>query len=207
MNKLHINSLLPDPNAKSVLLSSARKDMYDALSLFHDHVKHSLSLMFAVLTAVFAIFGLILRGDVSSFDPTIVRVLGGLVLVLLFLLGVISVIIVSRYYELYVAALIYAAELHESAGLNSHAWFQEIERYRSKLGNDVQLHQLLKKRAHGWPHTWLLYVMLIGAISFIGLGVGLFALSESLTWTIVIAVPTITLAALFIYKVTYKVAD
>jgi hypothetical protein len=59
MSKLDLNSIIPDTQARSDFLSSARKEMYDALKLFHDHVKHSLSLMFAVVTVVFAIFGLV----------------------------------------------------------------------------------------------------------------------------------------------------
>lgn len=205
MNKLHLNSIIPDHSAKSALLSSARREMYDALKLYHDHVKHTLSLMFAVLTAMFAILGLILKGDVSSFDPHIIRIFGGSVLLLLFPLGIISTFIISRYYELYVAALIYATELHESVGLDSHAWFQEIEEYRSKLGDDVSPHRLLKKRAHGWRHTWFPYTLLIWAIAMPGLVVGLFLLLGSWFWTIALAVLVIAIAVLLTYKVAYKV--
>jgi hypothetical protein len=108
-----------------------------------------------------------------SIDPTIIRILGGSLLVLTFFFGIISTIVISRYYQLYVAALIYAVELHESVGLDSHPWFQHIKKERSKLGDNVPLDRLLKKRAYGLLHSWFLYSLLIWSIAFGALVVGI----------------------------------
>lgn len=177
MSTIDLKAILPDDEARSAFLSSVRKEMYDALSLYHDHVKHSLSLMFAVLTAVFAILGFFMKGDAPAApSPAIMRVFAGSVLVSLFPMGVISTIIISRYYKLYVAALVYAAELHEAVGLGSHAWFEQIREYRSKLGETSSRGDLIRKRTYGWPHSWLLYAILIWFIAVIGLFVGLLIL-------------------------------
>src|SRR5215210_4956810 len=64
-NELGDNKIFTDEPATSDLLSSARKEMYDALRLFQDHVKHLLTLMFSVMTAVFAVLGLSIKEDKS----------------------------------------------------------------------------------------------------------------------------------------------
>ncbi len=178
VNALDLRSIFPDDGARSAFLSSARQEMYDALKLFHDHVKYSLRMMLTVFTVVFAILGLVLRGSAPlSFDPKVILILGGLILVLTGPLGIISTYVISRYYELYVAALIYAAELHEAEGLGSHVWFQRIEDdreyLRKKLGrDDVPQDLLVKRRTRGWPHSWILYTLLIGLIAVVGVVAG-----------------------------------
>ena len=155
-----------DP-AVSNFLTAARKEMYDALRLFQDHVKHLLSLMFTVLTAVFAILGFIIKGEMPIIiDRTVVALLGGAVLLLLFFLGNISTVIISRYYRLYVSALIYAADLHESIGVGSHRWFKDLATERSRSESPTHF---VKKRAYGWPHSWLLYAILIWVLSNVSL--------------------------------------
>ena len=177
---MDIKLALPNEEAKSAFLSSARNEMYSALSLFHNHVKYTISLMFALLTAVFAIFGIALK-EVGA-NPQLInqfKFIGGLILSLLFPLGIVSIIIIARYYKLYVAALVYAAELHESVGLEKHLWFQEILSEIKSQRNDVQKENLIKRRTYGWPHSWILYSSLIGLISLVGLIAGITLLSTA----------------------------
>ena len=181
-----------DDQAIGNFLTAARAEMYDALRLFQDHVKHLLSLMFTVLTAIFAILGFIIKGELPpGFDPTIVALLGGSILVLMFFLGNISTIIISRYYRLYVSALIFAADLHESMGLPSHRWFLDLTEERSSPDSPGRF---VNNRAYGWPHSWRLYAILIWVLSNASLIGGaliiLWALklrSALLTWIVTIA--------------------
>src|SRR5215208_747199 len=190
-NELGGNRIFTDQQATSNLLSSARKEMYDALRLFQDHVKHLLSLMFTVMAAVFAVLGLIIKEEAPELiNPTIISVLGGLVLILLFPLGLFSTIIISRYYRLYVCALTYAADLHESVGQGNHPWFKEAIKKRDDLFKeaikerdnleppdpDLFLGKFIDKRTYGWPHSWRLYAILIGLVASTSLVVGILIL-------------------------------
>jgi hypothetical protein len=65
------------------------------------------------------------------------------------------------------------AELHESVGLNSHAWFEHVDEDLKSLPKEATKRDLLKKRTYGWPHSWLLYSMLIGVLSILGLITGI----------------------------------
>jgi hypothetical protein len=192
MSEFKPKPLFKDEQATGNFLTAARTEMYTSLSLFQDHVKHLLSLMFTVLTATLAILGFIIEGKLpSAFDPTVVVLLGGSILLLMFLLGNISTIIISRYYRLYVSTLLYAADLHESRGLGSHVWFQDLTKERSESESPGDC---VKKRAYGWPHSWRLYAILIWILSNVSLISGalvilwaLHLLSALLIWIVLIA--------------------
>lgn len=137
--------------------------MYSALDLFHTHVRHILSIMFALLTAVFAILGFTLQdveGSEENLD-SILKIGGAMVLILILPLGAVSILIIGRYYRLYVAALVYAANLHKAEGIDGHQWFREIERYRQRLGVGASDDDLIRRRTYGWPHSWILYSIVI----------------------------------------------
>lgn len=177
---MDIKTALPNDGARSAFLSSTRQEMYNALNLFYTHVQHTISLMFTILTVVFAVFGIVLREAGSSPQLLLIlRSVGGLILSLLFPLGIVSILIIARYYKLYVAALIYAAELHKSVALNSHAWFEHIEKDLKSLGDDARKEDLIRKRTYGWPHSWILYSILIAILSVVGLIGGIILLSSS----------------------------
>ena len=77
--KMDLKVTFQDDQAKSALLSSSRKEMYDALSLFYTHVKHTVSLMLTLMTAVFAIFGIALKGsDLNPEILSIFKLIGGI---------------------------------------------------------------------------------------------------------------------------------
>jgi hypothetical protein len=192
MSESKQNPIFHDDQAVGNFLTAARTEMYDSLRLFQEHVKHLLSLMFTVLTAVFAILGFIIKvEDPPVLDPAAVALLGGSILILMFFLGNISTIIISRYYRLYVSALVYAADLHEQMGLGSHVWFQDLTTKRSR---SESLPDFVNKRAYGWPHSWILYAILIWALSNASLICGalvllwaLHLLSALLIWIVLVA--------------------
>lgn len=162
---------------ESLFLTSVRQDMYNALSLFHDHVKHTLQLMFTLLTAVFAVLGIALSDKVPSANLIFsFKLVGGIILSLLFPLGIVSILIIGRYYKLYVAALFYAAEIHQRVELSSHSWFLEVLDAMESVPDHAQRKLLINKRTYGWPHSWILYTFLIGVISVAGLISGIIIL-------------------------------
>jgi len=170
-----IKSALRNDEAKSAFLSSARQETYDALALFHTHVKHTVSLLFTLLTAVFAMFGIAPREtEASPASPHhMFKLARTLILSLLFPLRIASILIAARYCKRYVAALIYAAELHESMGLDSHTWFEHLEDDMRPLGDDARKEDRIEKRTYAWPHSWILYSILVAVLSIAGLIFGI----------------------------------
>ena len=161
------------------LLSASRDEMYRSLELFLSHVKYTVSLMFTLMTAVFAIFAVALKGDItpSSYMP-LVKTLGGTILMLLFPLSGLSIVIISRYYRMYCASLFFAAELHEKAGVPLHLYLKEVALLRkSESENEDALRQVVNKRARQWPRSWTLYAVLIGIVGLAGFVCGIIVLS------------------------------
>ena len=176
---MNISEVFTNDEAKSSFLSSSRKEMYDALALFYTHVKHTISLMLTLMTAVFAIFGLALKeGNANPALLLIFKTVGGLILIALFPLGIVSIFIIGRYYKLYVAALIYATELHKSVGLHNHKWFQHLAEDLQSLPEGCSEEDLYRKRTYGWPHSWILYTLLISALSAISMFSGIFVFTK-----------------------------
>lgn len=176
---MNIKLVFPnDQEAVSHFLSSTRQEMYHALELFHNHVKYTISLMFTLLTAVFAIFSITGNRGVQTLgpNPQLFQVIAGIILVLLFPLGIISILIIGRYYKLYVGALVFATEAHESVGM-VHLWFRELTDSKEQLGKNYSEDKFVRQRTYGWPHSWILYSILIALISVLGLFVGILVLS------------------------------
>jgi hypothetical protein len=175
-----LRQAFPNDEAREAMMSASREEMYRALELFHTHVKHTLSLMFTLLTAVFAVLGFVLQEAQQEINSELVglfKLAGGFVLILVFPLGLVSIFIIGRYYKLYVAALLYATELHEEEGLASHQWFRDSAQYRSTIADAsraaVSNSELIRRRTYGWPHSWILYSLLIGLIALTALAVGI----------------------------------
>jgi hypothetical protein len=167
---------LPDAQARSQFLSSTRSEMYSCLELFYSHVKGVVSLMLGLVTAVAALVGLLshIGGERASQLVTISKIGAITVLMLMLPFAIVSSIILARYYRLYVAALLFAADLHRAEGITGHYWFDEIERYRAKFGVDAANNDVvIKYRTYSWPHTWSLYTVLLISIAIAGFVFGL----------------------------------
>lgn len=170
-NTSHIQSsplrlALPSDDARGQYLSATRRETHDALALFHAHVKSSVSLMFGIMTAVLAVVGVALQRNPSPKLLGVVLHGAPLILLLIFPFSVVAVLVTGRYYRFYVAALVYAANLHEQEGVGMHQWFGEVKALKSTLGDTVDEGRLVRARMYSWPNSWLLYALLI---EFIGL--------------------------------------
>ena len=162
-------------------LTAVRSELYRSLELFLSHVKYTVSLMFTLLTSVFAIFAFAASG--SNFDfgllPT-VRLLGATILILLFPLSGLSIVIISRYYRMYCASLFFAAECHVKAGVPLHLYLREVavpanlESLQSEDGAALRI--AVNRRARQWPRSWALYAALVALLGFAGLACGVFVL-------------------------------
>jgi hypothetical protein len=157
---------LPSDEARGQYLSATRRETYDALALFHAHVKSSVSLMFGIMTAVMAVVGIVLQRSASPKLLSVVLHSAPVILMLVFPFSVVAVLVTGRYYRFYVAALVYAASLHDQEGIGEHQWFGEIKALKSTLGDTTDENRIVHARMYSWPNSWLLYALLI---EFIGL--------------------------------------
>jgi hypothetical protein len=168
-----------DEQAREHLLSSTREDMYRTLELFYMHVKHTISLLFALIIAVSVALGFVAKDTSTNQHMLQLAKTGSVILLLLAIpFGGVSMLITGRYYRLYVAALAYATELHSIEGVAGHQYFQDFERERARLGPSASRERLISWRTYSWPHTWLLYALLIGCIS---LSAGVFGIMVALS--------------------------
>jgi hypothetical protein len=156
-----LRAAFPNDQARGQVLNATRKEMYDALALYHAHVRGVISLLLGLVTIVFALSGFLLKESAPSSDViTIVKASAPTILVAVLPVSLICIVLLGRYYKLYVAALVYAAKLHHAEGIGDHLWFSEVERGRQKFGQNSD-RKYIWKRTYGWPHTWLLYSILI----------------------------------------------
>lgn len=172
------NKYLDSPN-----LSASRQEMYDALTLFYSHVKHTLSLLITIITAVFAILAFALKENIAKSNPDILPILsqmGGSILFIVFIISLISIAVIWRYYRLYVAALIFSSKQHIKAKMPEHIWFIEVEKLEKeisskypKLSEEQVLKKLVNNRAITFPHSFILYAVILLIIGLVGLYSGI----------------------------------
>ncbi len=150
------------------LLNASRGEMYQALGLFRDHVKYTISLMMTLLTSVFAIFAFSQKEGIKVLAGQAQRVGGG-ILILLLPVSILSAFIISRYYRLYVSALMFSARLHHQKNLaDTHPWFAENPGGIFSKGDrnlvsekDVDPRRTMKWRTYGPTHTLFFYILLM----------------------------------------------
>jgi len=109
----------PSPTPDDLELS--RKEIYQAVTLFHDHVKY----VIYILTSILAAPLLIMRLIPAPQTYTGFYLIGGSILLALLppFTGVVSTQIIKRYYQVYVAALVHAVIVHVALGReNTHPW-------------------------------------------------------------------------------------
>ena len=112
------------PVALSHLLNGSRRDMYAALSLYQTHVKYASTVVLSLVTVVAAIFS-VLKATNHDVGRTI-EVGAGVLLLVACAIGFLFVFVVTRYYNVYVSALLYAAQIHFAAGMAGFRWFERI---------------------------------------------------------------------------------
>jgi hypothetical protein len=168
-----LRQALPDDQARAQFLNATRREMYDALALFHAHVKGTIALMFSIITAVVAIVGVAINRNTPPQILSLVLNGAPIILILIFPFSIISILVIGRYYKLYVAALFYASQTHREEGIGGHYYFADAEAMREKLSGKISERRLIQRRTYGWPHSWSLYALLIFFIGLSALGLAL----------------------------------
>ena len=109
------------------MLSASRQEFYDALKTFYSQVIYLISLYIATFSVAFGAVGFIMKE--APGEASIVKCFAGVLLLLAAGICVFVYRIMSAQYSLYVAAVIYSAQLHTAVGLQTHRWFDWVNEY------------------------------------------------------------------------------
>jgi len=146
------------------MLSKSLDQMHEALKLFYTHVRYGISLLASIPAAVIVL----LKIPHGALAANQVCLLGAAVLLTLpWLLARRSRAIVTKYYEVCVAALVFATRVHIAAGLQAeHPWLvrtiAQAQRWRADVRNSQEF---LTKRAKSREDTLFGYKRMLWILS------------------------------------------
>lgn len=168
------------PPPESKLLAIARKEMYQALTLFHGHVKYVIYVLVSMIAAPLLIMRVWPASAASSEFHIVV---GVLLTALPPLIGSKSNSIIQRYYEVYVSALVFAARAHIGANLHlAHPWIERTIQQAEATSDEVTDAQaFLKYRAKSKDDTFYHYRSIIQVVSYASLLAGVMVLLRGVT--------------------------
>jgi hypothetical protein len=153
----------PRPNFEE--LGLVRKEMNDALRLFHDHVKYVVYILISILAAP-----LLLMRIVPGFEdkPGWRLIIACFLIALPLVIGMGSLKIIEKYYQVYIAAMLYAVKVHIRAGQkNTHPWLLRTVKQAEDLDTKGKVQNsldFLKVRAASRKDSCLWYKCIIIAI-------------------------------------------
>jgi len=162
----------PKLQSNSDLLTESRQEMYEALKLFHNHVKYIIYILVSIIAAPL----LIMRIIPSLNDIHFFYIVVGLILALLPpILGILSIQIILKYYQVYISALVFMVRVHIGAGLtHAHPWIERTIQQAIDVSNKVESSkEFLKYRAKSKKDTFFYYKWIIRIISFTSLLCGI----------------------------------
>jgi hypothetical protein len=110
----------------------------------------------------------------------LLKQMGGAILLIVFLISLVSIVVIWRYYRLYVAALVFSAKQHENAKITDHVWFievllkeKEIKAEYPDLSDKEILAKLVNNRTKTFPHSFVLYAFILFLIGLVSGYVGM----------------------------------
>lgn len=166
---------ISDQNFSENIQTSAHSEMYSALNLYYSHVSHLIGGILALDA------GLIALQQLSVNTSLLLNFLFICVPIVIAILAGVSIQILMRYYEVYVAALVYATAMHRQH-LSRHWWFlrtyiQAFTWKRERKINDLKSY--VKARARSKQDTFHLYKIAVWCLIVAnGLFAGLLAYSH-----------------------------
>jgi len=152
------------------LLNASRKEMYETLALFHNHVKYVIYIMITMPTIILAIIRL---WPATELD-LLVYAVASVILMLACPICIISILVIHKYYQVYVSALIFATRTHIALGYK-HPWFERTIKQAKdwKVKNSMEF---LSKRAKSWRDTFILYSCIISVLAISSVACGIIVL-------------------------------
>lgn len=154
-------------------LAASREEMYKALELYHSHVKHVISILFAFLAAISGILAFAPKVE-SILPQALVLIVVAILLIAVLPFGVIAQKILRRYYEVYVSALVFAVRIHMAVELHlAHSWFIRTIEKAHAATSDMDF---LMKRSKSIADTFFLYSLVLWFFSVVSVILGVLLL-------------------------------
>ena len=159
-----------NPQALSQYLSACRQVIYPAASLYHDQIKYTTTVLVALITAMIAILSFVKVAEETSSIVRPIELAGAALMVVAVIIGILSLKIIGRYHQLYIATLLYATEVHHVVGITGFQWFKDIikllrEEYRKDKEISREDFILSRSRSREYAHSS--YIKLIHILIFL----------------------------------------
>lgn len=167
----HLGNMGEDPVALARLLNGSRQDVFSALSLYQVPVKYVTTLVLSLITVVGVVFSFVKSTQFAS--PEIVKLVessGAGLLVIASITGGLSAFVITRYYNVYVSALLFAAQLHCGAGIRSFHWLERLIHLLEDQANKISRQQFISQRTWSRDDSHFWYVVFIVALSVLSMG-------------------------------------
>lgn len=172
-----LQSGVPEGMDIEKVLTPSREEMYRALELYHAHVKYVITIMFSLITAMFAILGLSEKLGGAIIDPETIRTVVGVFLIVVCIVAPFAISILYKYYCVYVSALIFAVRVHLGSPLRTtHPWFLRLINDANDAEQKRHIRDertFIKKRIRSPTDTFMLYAYIIGFLALLSLFCGL----------------------------------
>jgi len=158
-----------DPVALARLLNGSRQDAFSSLSLYQVPVRYVTTLLFSIITVVGVVFSFVMSTGFDS--PEIMKFVessGAGLLVMASLMGAFAAFVITRYYHVYVSALLFAAQLHCGAKIRGHHWLERLIELLQDQGNNISRQQFISRRtwSRGDSHFWYVaFIVLLSVLS------------------------------------------
>ena len=147
-------------------LTSSREELFKALELYHIHVKHVIGIMFAIVTGLVAILGLTSRFGGGLDSAREITMIVSIMMMCMPVVGFLSIIILYRYYQVYLSALIFCVRVHCYAEIPySHPWLVRTLNQAKDWTSVKTEAGFLKKRAFSITDTFALYSSVVAVVS------------------------------------------
>lgn len=171
--------IFESPRALSFLLNGVRQDVFSALSLYQVHVKYATTLVISLMTVVGVMFSI---SEVTKGNSDVIRMVevgAGILTLVACVISLLSSFVITRYYNVYVSALLYGAQIHFAAGMAGAHWFKRTidllhKKYKKKP--DISRANFISNRTWSWNDSHFWYVAFLFILS------GVCALTTILMW-------------------------
>ncbi len=156
---------VPRKAPASEVLTASRTEMYQALQLFYSHVKYVITVMTSIVAATIAILGLTEKFGLSFF-PVWREIAGRILCVAVPTSALFAIIVIYRYYDVYLSALLFATRLHLHPSVwrtqGRHPWFERAVRQACRWRSVRSDRGFIFRRAFLAPcYSFVQYALLI----------------------------------------------
>ena len=152
-------------------INKSRDEMFTALGQFHNHVKYVIYILISMPTLILVL----IRFWPQGIKDPIVYLIAGIILIISFPVGILSIKIIRMYYKVYVSCLIFATRLHAQVGYeNIHPWFERMkEQAENEFSKAKNFQHLVDLRTESKNDTVMISRNIIMIIIIASLTVGI----------------------------------